>query len=286
MTTAIREAIGAHVTTGTTNLEPLSHNEIKRIAPSVFATGAHESASSKYGFASTSQLLTALEKHGYVPVEVRAYLRRDPARVPYTKHLVRLRRAGVLSKVVKGDVVPQLILVNSHDRSSQLSMYGGMYRCTCDNGLLVSSGAYVEPLHVRHTNRIIEDLMANVDRIAADVAKATNIITDMSKVQLSDRQQLAFARAALDLRNGNGTKRGSVDAASLLVPRRTADAGSDVWHVYNRVQENMIKGGIESVSATGRTTHTRPVTSLEADLSINGGLWELAMAAIDKARGR
>jgi hypothetical protein len=52
----------------------------------------------------------------------------------------------------------------------------------------------------------------------------------------------------------------------------------------NRIQENMLRGGLEGLSANGKLTHTKPVTGLHQDLQINMGVWELAMRAIDRAR--
>jgi hypothetical protein len=59
-----------------------------------------------------------------------------------------------------------------------------------------------------------------------------------------------------------------------------------VWKVFNRVQENMTKGGIHSVTAAGRNTTTKPVNAINADMRINAGLWQLAMDAITKAKRR
>jgi hypothetical protein len=267
------------------NLEPISLNELRTTVPSVFADRAHEDCSSRYGFASTAKVLTSLEKAGFVVVEAKDNLRRNPGNLEFTKHMLRLRKAGDVKKITEvGDVVPQVVLINSHDRSSLFQMYAGMFRLVCSNGLIVSTKEFIEPIVVRHTNRVVEDVMANIDRIVGDVGRVTDIIGEMSKTKLSEKQQLAFAEGALEFRFGNGNGRGSIDPAALLVPRRTEDNRADVWHVYNRVQENMMKGGIASTTAAGRNTMTKPITAVNSDLHINTGLWELAMATIAKAR--
>lgn len=267
------------------NNDPLSMDQLRAKCPAVFATTPHEDVSQRYGFASTAQVLQALEKEGFVPVEARTMLRRDSDRISKTKHMLRLRRAGSTSKLlVAGEVVPQVVLLNSHDRTSLFQLYAGMFRVVCSNGLIVSTKDFIEPIRVRHTNRVVEDVMSNINRLAADAAKVAGVIDQMLHTKLTDKQQHAFARAALDLRFGNGSARGSVDPAALLVPRRDTDKAPTVWHVYNRVQENMIKGGIESVTANGRHVQTKEVVSVAADVNINAGLWELAMGAIAKAR--
>lgn len=264
-------------------LNPITINELRVKAPAVFADKAHEDCSTRYGFASSVKVLTELEKQGFVVVSAQSYTKRAQPNAGYAKHVLRLRKAGDIKALKVGDVVPQVVMVNSHDRSSHLELYAGAYRLACSNGLLVSTKEFIEPLVVRHTNRIIEDVMANVGRIASDVGRVSDIIEQMTKTKLSDKAQVAFARQALDLRFGNAG-RGAIEPASLLVPRRAQDDGADVWRVYNRVQENMMKGGIASVTAAGRRTTTKPVMSVNSDLHINAGLWELAMGAINKAK--
>jgi len=62
----------------------------------------------------------------------------------------------------------------------------------------------------------------------------------------------------------------------LLRARRAADAGSDLWSVYNVVQENLIQGGVLKRAAGGRLTRTRKVRAIREDVRINTGLWAIA----------
>jgi hypothetical protein len=268
------------------DLQPLTMDQLRRQVPAVFATHADESVSERYGFASTAAILQAFEKEGYVPVEARTYMRRDATSLQYSKHMLRLRRAGDVRKLVVGEVVPQAVIINSHDRSSMLHMFAGMHRLVCANGLLVSSKEFCAPLRVRHTSGIVEEAMANLHRIAGDVGKVTGIIERMQRVHLTVKQQTAFASGALALRCPEAGKRAKVDPALVLAVRRKEDEGDSVWQVYNRVQENIIQGGIARTSPTGRTTTSKPINSLERDISVNSGLWEMAMAAIAKAAKR
>lgn len=70
------------------------------------------------------------------------------------------------------------------------------------------------------------------------------------------------------------------DAGRLLQARRTCDQGNDLWSVYNKVQENVIVGGIEGRTAHGRRTMSRRINSIDEDLRINLALWQEAMALI------
>jgi len=62
----------------------------------------------------------------------------------------------------------------------------------------------------------------------------------------------------------------------LLVPRRWDDRKSDLWSIFNRVQENLVKGGLTGRTANGRRQRTRPVQGIDQNLRLNRALWMLA----------
>jgi hypothetical protein len=64
--------------------------------------------------------------------------------------------------------------------------------------------------------------------------------------------------------------------SQLLTGRREEDAGDDLWSTLNRVQENLLRGGLSRRAASGRLTRTRHITSIREDVRINGRLWDLA----------
>jgi hypothetical protein len=264
------------------NLLPLSDNDIRRLCPAVFAEAPRDDVSSRYGFVSTKDLLNAMRENGFVPTQVQSYYRRDPGNLEFTKHMVRFRPAGDnLKKLQKGDVVPQIALLNSHDRSSQFSLFGGLWRLVCENGLLVSEGSHVEPLVVRHTVSAIDGLLDATGELIKQQKYVFDHVDEMKKTTLTDKQAADFAVHALALRP---ERAGVIDPVQLLRVRRPEDEGSDIWHVYNRVQENLMRGGLQGITANNRAIVTRGVTSVNADVAINSGLWHLAVEAIDKAR--
>jgi len=61
----------------------------------------------------------------------------------------------------------------------------------------------------------------------------------MQSVLLSDEQQNAFANAALLLRY-DPEENVPIAAHKLNTARRSGDRGADLWHTFNRVQENIM----------------------------------------------
>ncbi|ECG6091092.1 TPA: DUF932 domain-containing protein, partial [Escherichia coli] len=62
----------------------------------------------------------------------------------------------------------------------------------------------------------------------------------------------------------------------IITPRRWEDKQNDLWTTWQRVQENMIKGGLSGRSASGKNTRTRAITGIDGDIRINKALWMIA----------
>jgi hypothetical protein len=52
--------------------------------------------------------------------------------------------------------------------------------------------------------------------------------------------------------------------------------------VFNRVQENMIRGGAETVTGEGRHVSTKGIGRIERDVQVNAALWRLAVESVKK----
>ena len=59
-------------------------------------------------------------------------------------------------------------------------------------------------------------------------------------------------------------------------PRRYEDRQDDLWTVYNRIQESLLKGGLSGRTAKGKRTHTRAVNGIDGDVKLNRALWVMA----------
>lgn len=74
----------------------------------------------------------------------------------------------------------------------------------------------------------------------------------------------------------NAQKPAPITEDQLLTARRFDDRPNDIWTTLSRVQENMIKGGLQGRSQSGRRTMTRAVTGIDENVKINRALWVLA----------
>ena len=250
----------------------LSLDAVRTRAPAVFASGADERLSSKYTFLPTERILTGLMSAGFVPVDARqASARRGSAL--HARHVVRLRPR--FQTVQLKDSVPEVVFLNSHDGSSAYQLRMGLFRVVCTNGLIVSRGAF--PAYcVSHRGNIVDDVVAGAVKLADRFEGLAEQVERMEQRQLFKDEQLAFAEAALRLRFSEPTQ-SAMQPAQLLACRRSEDLGDDLWRVYNRCQEHLLRGGLSRRSITGRLTRTRAIGSIRRDVVLNGQLWDLAV---------
>ena len=62
----------------------------------------------------------------------------------------------------------------------------------------------------------------------------------------------------------------------LQLCRREIDAPNTLWNVFNRTQENLMRGGITYKTGRGRNCRSRPIGSVRKNLDLNKRLWDLA----------
>jgi hypothetical protein len=129
----------------------------------------------------------------------------------------------------------------------------------------------------------VQDVLDGSHRLIADTQKSLGTVQGWTQLQLTDGEQRAFAESAHMLRFGDaeGKTTTPITAAQLLTSRRREDVGSDLWHTLNRVQENVIAGGLSAVQrdANGRRVRrisTRRINGIDQDVRLNRALWKLA----------
>lgn len=248
----------------------LSNEQLKRMAPSIFAEQAHEKVSGKYSFIPTTEVLDNLRKEGWLPVKaVESRVNKGPA--GFQKHMITLRRED--KKLNLGDSVIQALMINSHDRTSPYVFHAGVFVLACTNGLMVADGTF-DKIAVRHMGHDAGEIIEASYRIIKDAPKMANVVKEMKGVNLTSQLQLELASKALELKWEAG--KAPIEAHQLLNAYRYADNKTDLWSTFNRVQENLLGGGLRGRSATNRRMRTREVVSIGENVKLNKGLWALA----------
>ncbi|CDM42107.1 DUF932 domain-containing protein [Ectopseudomonas oleovorans] len=250
---------------------PLSDDQIHRVAPSIFADAPHESRSQRYAYIPTATVLTELRKEGFQPFMVTQTRTRHEDRCDYTKHMIRLRHASQIN--ARGEA-NEIILLNSHDGTSSYQMLAGMFRFVCSNGLVC--GDTVADVRVPHKGDVVGQVIEGAYQVLHGFDRALESRESMQAITLDEGEVEVFARAALSLKYDDPDKPAPITESQILMPRRFDDRRPDLWMTFNRVQENLTKGGLSGRSANGRRQQTRPVQGIDSDVRLNRALWLLA----------
>ncbi|GLH27181.1 hypothetical protein ENT52713_45770 [Enterobacter sp. 200527-13] len=247
---------------------PLTNDELMIHVPSVFGTDKHESRSDRYTYIPTITLLDSLKQEGFQPFFACQTRVRDQSKREHTKHMLRLRREGQIT----GKQVPEIILLNSHDGSSSYQMLPGLFRAVCQNGLIC--GESVGEVRVPHKGNVVEKVIEGAYEVLGIFDQVEEKRDAMQSLLLPPPAQQAMAKAALTYRFGEEHQ--PVTESQILTPRRYEDRQDDLWTVYNRIQESLLKGGLPGRTAQGKRTHTRAVNGIDGDIKLNRALWVMA----------
>ena len=249
---------------------PLSDEQIRSVAPSIFAEAAHGSRSARYTYIPTIEVLNGLKKEGFEPFMVCQTKVRNEDKREHTKHMMRLRHASQITSREANEV----ILLNSHDGSSSYQMLAGMFRFVCANGMVC--GETVGDVRVRHNGDVVGDVIEGAFRVLDGFESAMAQREALQAITVNEGESAAFARAALALRYDDAIAPAPITEAQVLRPRRMEDRRDDMWTTFNRVQENIMKGGVRGRNKAGRATTTRPVGGIDQSIKLNRALWVLA----------
>jgi Domain of unknown function (DUF932) len=261
---------------------PLTEDEMRKAAPSIFTIDAHESRSEKFSPIPTIEILRALADEQFYPVGVQQVASRLPRHENHSKHLIRMRRFDDKVYQVGGNVF-ELLLKNANDGSSIYDLMGGMFRICCMNSLVVQN-ATIDQVKVRHSGDALWNVIEGTYRVLESADRVLEAPVKWGAISLNEPERIAFAAKAHALRFGEGDKMapmaGSVSSLQLLEHQRDGDKGHDLWTVFNVVQENAIKGGLEGLGTDRlgreRVYRTRPVKGIDQTVGLNRALWKLA----------
>jgi hypothetical protein len=248
--------------------------------PSIFTNQKSPIRGKNYSVVQTTELIHQFIESGLVPVWAKQRVSRLEEKRLYARHMIRFRRSRQIEIV--GSVYPEVILINAHDGSSSVNLMSGLYRTVCENGLIIATASFGQET-IRHSRRTaMADAVEAAHRIIKHSENAGKTIKLMMNRRLSESEKEDLSSIAHKIRFGNLSELGkAVNSSLLLAHRRAEDEGDDLWYVFNRLQENVMKGGMvvrmdESIRRR-KTVKVKPITGVAQLIDINRQLWEAAV---------
>ena len=252
----------------------ISIDEIRTLAPSVFAEHPATDVSSKYKQVRTIDVVEHLQKLNWLPVKVQEQAVRNPEYAGYQKHMIRFRHQD--SVPVLNNTHFEVVMVNSHNRSCAYSFQAGLFRLICMNGMVVADST-LPTIRVKHIGDLSEIENATYELIESIPTVQTKV-NEFNKIEMMPNERLMLAESSLLLRYDE-LKDSPIAPETLLRTRRSEDNKTDLWHTYNTIQENLLKGGQRSERRNEETRQRirkmSNVKSISENVKLNKALWHL-----------
>ena len=253
-------------------IKPLTNEQLKAKAPSLFQDQPYHEVSSKYHFIPTIDIIEQLRSENWYPVTVNEAGVRDLEKDGFQQHYVRFQHFSDL--INPNANVVELLLFNSHDRSKCFTISAGIYRYICSNGLVIADSVF-ESYKIKHLGERDNDVIDAVSKITQVKPKLLDKISKFESINLNQNEKEAFLKSALPLRFDEHLKLDNPN--ELLTPLRIEDEKDDLYTVLNILQENFLSSKISGYNKeTKRKFTSKQITSISKDVEINKGLWDIA----------
>jgi hypothetical protein len=146
----------------------------------------------------------------------------------------------------------------------------------CENGLVISTSTF-EDVKMRHMGYSFNELQVQIREMVEKLPLTVESLNKMQATELGKNQAVEFARKALSTRfPKDELKRIKIDLKDILTPVRNEDKGSDLWSVFNVVQEKIITGDFD-YKVAGKLRKAREIKNFKQDQKINKELFDLAL---------
>lgn len=272
--------------------EKLSRNEMKNLGHT-----------KKYQFYSTSQIIDDLGKLGWQLIKEGSRSQKPQKRnvgkiEDVTTHMLRFQNPTLNKGLEVGGLRPEILITNAHNGKAAFKFHAGLFRLVCSNGLVIADSSF-DSFKIRHIHITFEEVREYTKVITKKIPKIMKKINRWKTIKMDEKTQLQFATKALILRHQDLLKKSiaetTLDAKTLkekyrplelLNINRNEDKGNDIWHVFNRVQENLIKGNYthhtkgkkdKDTSRKARSIeYNNPKSNIRTSILVNKQLWQLA----------
>jgi hypothetical protein len=263
-----------------------SIEEASEISPATVSEIHHPQRSDRYSFLSTTKLIVKLQELGWEITHVN-----QSGKSKFARHTIRMTHPSMKKLDLRhDDVMPQIIIDNSHDGLTQAMIHMGIFRVISKTGLIASVSGLSTSFKFKHIGlegKEIEELMA---KISEQYSKLVPRILEMMNLQLSEEQKYDFAVKAIAARepwrfvkpteDGKEILTDKIERLNnipeILTPSRDSDKGDSLWQVFNVIHEKLVEGGYNRLSDKGRASKTRPIAIPSRNVGFNKELWGLA----------
>jgi hypothetical protein len=257
----------------------MTQEQIMKAAPQAYASTPKPGVSQKYTFLPTSRIIEDMDKLGWKVSQAKASRYRNASLAEYGNHVIRFFHPDIYLRNADGGVEAYInvVVMNNHTGRGSFRFEIGIFRLVCSNGLVIKDKDFGS-FQLRHSGYSFEQLQGTMQTAIDRLPDLVGRINVLSQRIMTKEEQFEFAQKAFQLRSTPERLLSQEDLQEMLAPRRKEDAGDSLWHVFNRVQEGVMKGGFMAVGSKGKLRKVKGIRNIQKDLQMNQELWEMAMS--------
>jgi len=234
-----------------------------------FPAAAHPDMTERYVHIDTNKVVGMMADMGYSAVSTS---HRSPNL--FGLHQVDFVRGSYTGKL-NLEAIPRISFFNSNDGSARARIIAGIYRLICKNGMM--AGNVVASERITHVGDEARQILERIQQASKEAEHLFDKVDQWKGITLDVEAREILAERAVELRFPNG----SVSPKMLLQVRRREDVANDMWTVFNRIQENAMRGGLPGITTQGHRITTRPLTAVKAGLGFNQQFWDAAEVLVE-----
>lgn len=244
--------------------------------------------SDRYKVINTGQVLNELLSQGFEVETFQAINVRKTKKQGFQAHSIGLSHPELNKVTIEGSV-PRLTLHNSYDKSMAFGLNLGIFRFICSNGLM--TGSNLMSFNFKHIGDINNQLGQFLNQLMPKVNVLSTQVELLSRVNLDASQQVKLAQEVLSktlFKDRPNIIKDNMIYNRFLQSRRVEDNNNDAYTVLNRLQENIIKGGIQVASMPKehdkdiKTAVTRPINAINKNKTYNEIIYDTSFDYVDK----
>lgn len=274
----------------------LTDKELRERVPAAFTEGTASISSDRYERIDTLEVMGYLAQKGWKPYKAHQTRSKAEKNIGYERHFIRFRNPNLYvgtREIV--EFVPEILLVNSYGARCSLKLYAGVTR-TLTGSEFVFDGEVAPKVRMAHSDHyydnphdendpnngkhLVDLLDQKVYEMADGMDTVVGLVNRMKKVNTNRLDQKEMAQEAISARwDYQWPKTGW---ETLVKADRYEDESNDLWIVFNRVHEKILKGGW--TGAGGKAT--KPLIEANRELKTNGRLFQVAHTILERLERR
>jgi len=178
-------------------------------------------------------------------------------------------------KMIDSENRIRLLVTNSYNGLTSLKFNLGVYRKVCSNGLVVGESLFSEKFI--HKGKTLEsELMRIVALIPQKSEELVTIVKKMQATPVTQEIKSMFINKAVKQRHGENTLISLED----FKERRQEDLHTNVYNLFNSVQETIVKGLYHFKSEGKLERKARVIKGMNKDIELNKFMFDQALKLV------